>query len=317
VGVGLILHVDNPSLVDVRRMAAEAEEAGADWLGVPDAFWWRDTWVLCAEAVRATSRLAVGPVVTNPYMRHPFVTAAAIATLQELAGDRVVVGLGAGGSEVAAAARVSRADAPERIVDLAALIRRVAAGEPLDDASGRSLEVPLGRPTIIVGGRGDRMLGAAGEAADAALLWAVPHSELERTVGLIAAGAHRRPSDLPSVDFIWAPLVAHDQASDALLRRAATYAVLNNRVAVRQRWGVNEELVVEVRRLLVAGDTATAEAQIPIAVVDDLATDADPDVAGAIAAHIGATSVALPVVASGSIGDLVAWGRSVLAAASR
>ena len=95
--VGLITHIDNPSLADVTALARAAESAGADWLGLPDAFWWRDTWILAAEAARVTQRLAVGPVVTNPYTRHPFVTLAAIATLQDLAGPRVILGVGAGG----------------------------------------------------------------------------------------------------------------------------------------------------------------------------------------------------------------------------
>mgnify|MGYP000185611179 CR=1 FL=1 len=48
--VGLITHLRNATLAETRLLAAAAEEAGADWLGVPDAFWWRDTWLLIAEA---------------------------------------------------------------------------------------------------------------------------------------------------------------------------------------------------------------------------------------------------------------------------
>ena len=86
----------------MRALAGAAEAAGADWLGLPDAFWWRDTWLLLAEAARATTRLEIGPMVTNPYLRHPFHTVAAVASLQDLAGARVFVGIGAGGSEVSA-----------------------------------------------------------------------------------------------------------------------------------------------------------------------------------------------------------------------
>ena len=85
---------------------AQPLHSPADWVGVPDAFWWRDTWVLLSEVARATSRIAIGPLVTNPYLRHPFHTAAAIATIQEIAGPRVFVGIGAGGSEVSGAATI-------------------------------------------------------------------------------------------------------------------------------------------------------------------------------------------------------------------
>ena len=312
--VGLITHLDNPSPADVTALARAAEAAGADWLGLPDAFWWRDTWMLAAEAARVTQRLAVGPAVTNPYTRHPFVTLAAVATLQDLAGPRVILGVGAGGSEVGGAARISRADAPERTVELAGLIRRVAAGQPLDEKSRRSLEVPLAPPRLLVGGRGARMLRAAGEVADEALLWAVPRSELARTVSLVHQGSAGRGPELPGVRITWAPLVEHGNASRALLRRAAAYAVLNNRAETRERWGIGQARVVRIRKFLLAGDTVAAERLIPDAVAADLATPRDVAAAAAVAIQIGADAIALAAIDVDEVEEQVAWARSVLAA---
>jgi alkanesulfonate monooxygenase SsuD/methylene tetrahydromethanopterin reductase-like flavin-dependent oxidoreductase (luciferase family) len=312
--VGLITHIDNPSLADVTALARAAESAGADWLGLPDAFWWRDTWILAAEAARVTQRLAVGPVVTNPYTRHPFVTLAAIATLQDLAGPRVILGVGAGGSEVGGAAKISRADAPERTAELAGLIRRVTAGQPLDGTSGRRLEVPLAPTRILVGGRGARMLRAAGEVADEALLWAVPRSELARTVGLVRQGSARRQTELPDVSITWAPLVERGKASRALLRRAAAYAVLNNRAETRERWGVGDDLTSRVRQLLLAGDTDEAERLVPDAVAEDLSIPQDVATAAEVARNIGATGITLAAVDVDEVGEQVAWARSILAA---
>ena len=312
--VGLITHIDNPSLADVTALARAAESAGADWLGLPDAFWWRDTWILAAEAARVTQRLAVGPVVTNPYTRHPFVTLAAIATLQDLAGPRVILGVGAGGSEVGGAAKISRADAPERTAELAGLIRRVTAGQPLDGTSGRRLEVPLAPTRILVGGRGARMLRTAGEVADEALLWAVPRSELARTVGLVRQGSARRQTELPDVCITWAPLVERGKASRALLRRAAAYAVLNNRAETRERWGVGDDLTSRVRQLLLAGDTDEAERLVPDAVAEDLSIPQDVATAAEVARNIGAAGITLAAVDVDEVGEQVAWARSILAA---
>jgi len=295
-------------------LARAAESAGADWLGLPDAFWWRDTWILAAEAARVTQRLAVGPVVTNPYTRHPFVTLAAIATLQDLAGPRVILGVGAGGSEVGGAAKISRADAPERTAELAGLIRRVTAGQPLDGTSGRRLEVPLAPTRILVGGRGARMLRTAGEVADEALLWAVPRSELARTVGLVRQGSARRQTELPDVSIAWAPLVERGKASRALLRRAAAYAVLNNRAETRERWGVGDDLTSRVRQLLLAGDTDEAERLIPDAVAEDLSIPQDVATAAEVARNIGAAGITLAAVDVDEVGEQVAWARSILAA---
>jgi len=62
-----------------------------------------------------------------------------------------------------------RADAPERTAELAGLIRRVTAGQPLDDASGRRLEVPLAPARILLGGRGARMLRTVGQVRKGSL----------------------------------------------------------------------------------------------------------------------------------------------------
>src|SRR5438132_13254224 len=113
--VGVISHLANVSFDQVRALARAAERAGADRLGLPDAFWWRDTWLLLAEAARVTERIEIGPLVTNPYLRHPFHTVAAVASLQGLAGKRVFGGLGAGGSEVWGAAGGRRPGAPKRV----------------------------------------------------------------------------------------------------------------------------------------------------------------------------------------------------------
>ena len=43
-----------------------------------------------------TRTLQVGTMVTDPYTRHPALTAMAIATLDEIAGGRAILGLGAG-----------------------------------------------------------------------------------------------------------------------------------------------------------------------------------------------------------------------------
>src|SRR5260370_35010007 len=104
--VGVISHLPNVSFEQVRALARAAEKAGADWLGLPDAFWWRDTWLLLAEAARVTERVEIGPLVTNPYLRHPFHTVAAVASLQDLAGPPGFGVLGAGGSEVSGPAGI-------------------------------------------------------------------------------------------------------------------------------------------------------------------------------------------------------------------
>ena len=93
-GVWLFPDAPSPAIVDAARAA---EEAGLDefWLG--DEGVGRDPFVLLAAAAMVTERILLGVAVTNPYLRHPAATAAAAATVHELSGGRVVLGIGTGG----------------------------------------------------------------------------------------------------------------------------------------------------------------------------------------------------------------------------
>jgi alkanesulfonate monooxygenase SsuD/methylene tetrahydromethanopterin reductase-like flavin-dependent oxidoreductase (luciferase family) len=312
--VGVISHLPNLSFGDVRELASAAEAAGADWLGLPDAFWWRDTWLLLAEAARATNHIAIGPLVTNPYLRHPFHTVAAVASLQDLAGDRVFVGIGAGGSEVPGAAGVSRRDAPARVRSLAGLLRRVASGEPLDPSSGRTLEVSLRPVPIVIAGRANGILDAAGRCADRVLLWAIPNSDLTRSVEVVDGGAQAgRDTAGARPELIWAPLVVHGGRSRERLQTIAAYSVLNSHAELQARWGLDRPMLDRLRALLVGGGAAAARDLVPVAALDDLIVgDPDPDAVGSMASRLGATSLAVPAFAIDEVRERVAWARSVL-----
>lgn len=317
--VGVIAHLPVMDLATVRGLAHQVEAAGGDWLGLPDAFWRQDTWLLVAEAARGTQRIAVGPMVTNPYLRHPFQTVAAVATAQQVAGERILVGIGAGGSEVTAAAGISRRDAPERIRALAALLRSVATGAPLDPATGRRLEVPLSNPPVVVAGRGERVLEAAGRTGDRALLWAVPVSDLDRSAQLViagAAGGREAPGERP--ELVWAPLVDHGEDERWLAGTAVGYAALNSPATLRARWGLAPRAAAELRRRIVAGVAADAAGLLPPAALRDLVLPSS-DLSGAVAIvrRIGATSLAVPAFSIDRLGEKVEWARQVLSVAQR
>jgi 5,10-methylenetetrahydromethanopterin reductase len=74
-----------------------AEELGFDHAWVFDTPALQlDVWMTLALAAARTSRIGLGPGVLIPSLRHPMVTAAAIAHLTHLAPGRVEIGVGAG-----------------------------------------------------------------------------------------------------------------------------------------------------------------------------------------------------------------------------
>ncbi len=55
-----------------------------------------DVWMMLGECARRTSTIELGPGVAIPSLRHPMVTAAAVATLCDLAPGRVNLAIGSG-----------------------------------------------------------------------------------------------------------------------------------------------------------------------------------------------------------------------------
>ncbi len=85
----------------VVRLANAAEEGGFDAVYVGDSqMIWNDVWICLAACALATSRVLLGPGVTNTITRHPAVTANAVMTLNMLSRGRAILGIGAGDSAV-------------------------------------------------------------------------------------------------------------------------------------------------------------------------------------------------------------------------
>ena len=255
--VGVISHVPNPDAGQAVGLAQAAEGAGAQWVGVADAFWWRDVWLLLGEVASATERIELGPAMTNPYLRHRFHTASALATLHEMAPGRVFCGIAAGGSELTAAAGISRRDAPAKVTE-PSCARSPPAGHSMRRRAAVSTSTSI--PSRLMAGRADQMLRTAGAMADRVLLWAIPASELERSASIVHDGAAHRPRP---PELIWAPLVRHGDAPQASIQHVAVYASLNTAAAVRHRWGLDDTRVEAARRARTRRSAAGALSRPP------------------------------------------------------
>lgn len=77
--------------------AARAEALGFARVWFPDSpALYGDVWIALADAARATTRIGLGTSVLIPTLRHPAVTAAAIAHLEAMAPGRLAVAIGTG-----------------------------------------------------------------------------------------------------------------------------------------------------------------------------------------------------------------------------
>ena len=84
---------------DARPGAARARPSGSTTCWLFDSHvLWRDPYPLLTLIAEHTSKLRLGTCVTNPGTREPSVTASSLATLDELSGGRMDLGIGRGDS---------------------------------------------------------------------------------------------------------------------------------------------------------------------------------------------------------------------------
>jgi 5,10-methylenetetrahydromethanopterin reductase len=179
-----------------------AEELGWDAAFQPDSqLRRRDTYVLLAAAARATERIVLGPLLANPVTRHPTVTASSIATIDELAPGRVLLGWGVGDTAVRLAglrpARMKELEASTR------LVRALLDGAAVDVGAARPARLPHHRPVPIwIAAGGPRTLRMAGGVADGVFIRVGTHpANIEASVTAVRQGAAEAGRDPAQVRF--------------------------------------------------------------------------------------------------------------------
>src|SRR5919112_1032282 len=96
--IGVVLQNDPPAL-GVVDLARKAEAAGFSHVWTFDSHvLWQEPFVIYSKILSDTSRVVVGPMVTNPGTRDWTVTASQFATLNEMYGNRTICGIGRGDS---------------------------------------------------------------------------------------------------------------------------------------------------------------------------------------------------------------------------
>ncbi|RXG83845.1 LLM class flavin-dependent oxidoreductase [Bradyrhizobium vignae] len=128
--IELLMLGDQP----VSRLAARtrlAEESGFETVWLADERFYRETYSCLSYLAGQTSRVKLGPCVTDPFARHPALTAMALGTLDEISEGRAILGIGAGVSGFAELGIQSRKP-PLAIREAVDLIRQLMAGQEVD-----------------------------------------------------------------------------------------------------------------------------------------------------------------------------------------
>jgi 5,10-methylenetetrahydromethanopterin reductase len=252
----------------VVEIGIAAERIGYDYCLVADEGFHPDVYACLGAIARETDTMRIGPA-TNGYTRHPAVTAAAIATIDELSYGRAFVMLLAGGSMVLSPMGIPR-NRPYRVVaDTVEVLRALWSGETVDWAgelhSLRGAQLGSGRRDIPIWitSRGPLLLGLAGRRADGVLLTVKPDLDAALSIVGEAAAGDRHPERIYLGRIAYTPEMVDEQ------RRTIGYVLMDSPERVLRSLGFDDAARQAVGQAAIDHDP---EALIDL-ITDDLLHD--------------------------------------------
>ncbi len=247
-------------MVDI---ASHAEALGFDRCWVYDeGLATRDVYVTLGAIANATTRLKLGPGITNPHTRHPGQTAAAIASLDELSGGRGFLGIGAGGSLTLDPLGIERHRPLAAVRETMEACRRLWSGQPveLDGEHVRLRAATLGYgradTEIWLAGRGPNMLRLGGAQADGVMLDFIHQQSLADYVALVRDGARESGRD---ARICYSTAVVTSDDDFEFVRPHMTYRLVDAPQSVKDALGIDAAATDRIRNALRGGIHAAAE----------------------------------------------------------
>ncbi|MCC7348412.1 MAG: LLM class flavin-dependent oxidoreductase [Variibacter sp.] len=185
-------------------LAHAAEELGFTDVWIADERFYREPYALLTLIATKTQRVNIGPCVTDPFSRHPALTAMAIYTLDEISQGRAILGIGAGISGFAEM-DMPRPKPVRAIREAVMLVRALGSGEEVSQDgevvrfAGGKLGFKPSRPSLPLwlAGNGPQVQALGAKIADAVIMEAcgtAPEAQaFTRRIESAATAAGRAP----------------------------------------------------------------------------------------------------------------------------
>ena len=203
---------DSHDLRDGLDYVKYAEEKGFEAVWQAESRLVRDAIVPMAAYAAVTDKLKVGSGVINNWTRNIGLLAATFLTLDDLAPDRVICGIGAWWDPLASNVGISRKKPLKAMQETVEVFRRLLNMERVTfhgefhHVDGIELDVVHGRREprnvpIMIGATGPKMMELTGEIADGAVLnYCVPPEYNDRAMDLLASGAKKSGRTIDDID---------------------------------------------------------------------------------------------------------------------
>ncbi|GAB4500544.1 MAG: 5,10-methylenetetrahydromethanopterin reductase [Anaerolineales bacterium] len=262
---------DSHDLRDGLRCAKYAEEKGFEAVWQAESRLVRDAIVPMAAYAAVTEKIKVGSGVINNWTRNIGLLAATYLTLDDLAPNRIICGIGAWWDPLAKNVGIERKKPLTAMKETVLIMRRLLNMERVSfdgefiHVNGIELDVVHGRREprnvpIMIGATGDQMMEMTGEIADGAVMnYCVPPEYNDKALELLEKGAKKAGRTLNDLDrpqlIVCSVDEDHDKAIETTKMLLCQYLAQQPHIAKAS--GVSDEVVHEIQSIL--GWPATKE----------------------------------------------------------
>ncbi|MFB0567480.1 MAG: 5,10-methylenetetrahydromethanopterin reductase [Candidatus Bathyarchaeia archaeon] len=267
--------------------AVQAERVGFSNLWITDHFNNRNVHIALTTAAIYTNKITLGPGVTNPYMLNPVFTAQAVATLNELAPARVVLGIGAGDKTTLASVGVEMRKPLTAIKEAVNIIRKMTSGENVvfkgkvfQIAGAKFFFKPRGRIPIYVGAQGPKMLALAGKIGDGVLINACHPKDVEYAINCVKEGASEVGKQFSELDVAaYTSFSVHENLKKAtkVAVPVVAFIVAGSPSQVLERHEIDPKKAEEIREALKANDWGRAFGAVSQEMIEAFSVCGTPD----------------------------------------
>lgn len=288
------------SAADAVTLARLAEDAGLAEVWVSEDYLERGAFSVAGAMAAVTTEVSVGIGVINPWTRHVALTAMEAHALDEIAGGRSILGLGASNAGWMQGKLGIPFERPIGVLtEYTAVLRALLAGEHvstrlLDQDIDTALDAsPARRVPIVWGVKGPKALALAGEHADGVMLSVLSSPAYVEWV----RATHSPRSVTAYASFAVAP--DRGEARDRLRAHTARFLGMHGASAITEKAGIDQGLAAELRERLLAGRSGADLADDDT--VGAVTVSGTPDdAAEALLAHADAGVDSLVIIDDGS-----------------
>jgi 5,10-methylenetetrahydromethanopterin reductase len=255
---------DAHDLRDGLEYVQYAEKKGFEAVWQAESRLVRDAIVPMAAYAAVTEKIKVGSGVINNWTRNIGLLASTFLTLDDLAPNRIICGIGAWWDPLAKNVGITRSKPLLAMKETVTVLKRLLAMERVTfhgefiHVDGIELDVVHGRREprnvqVFIGATGDMMMEMAGEIADGVVMnYCVEPEYNHKALELLAEGARKAGKTLDDIDRPQLVVCSvdhdHDKAIDTTRELLTQYLAQQPHIAKAS--GVSMETVAEIQSIL-------------------------------------------------------------------